>query len=341
MSCISDERQYSSSVKPSLNKENFLQPCPDGPSVWVGFIEDIPVIGTVKEGVELVLAVHEGNESVVRQKEEAIIKSLCAPPQESLLEPMKKLDIPETPKSAGASGHWESSGLQDIREVRLEFIAEYVITNKKGQQTKQTKQTKQTNSEKTQMKQEVEKKIRCIIAYEYTPAKKDKASERSKRGEHVFNYGILKFHKKLLDDFLKEKKKSFKKKEDYNRLGCHSLIDDTATIIEKTTVFFDEDEVYINSNAVVYGIYCRELRSALFGRLDPNKNTDNAGSRVKEITYYMNKEEVYVDHYAKEKWFMDDGRNKETFKTVKKEVKEMYEDKRGVRWCDEIKTLLK
>lgn len=45
---------------------------PEVDSVWIGFIDMVPVIGTVKEGVELVLALYEGNEAVVKEKEKVI-----------------------------------------------------------------------------------------------------------------------------------------------------------------------------------------------------------------------------------------------------------------------------
>ncbi len=41
-------------------------------TVWIGFMDIVPVIGTVKEAVELVLALYEGNEAVMKEKEEAL-----------------------------------------------------------------------------------------------------------------------------------------------------------------------------------------------------------------------------------------------------------------------------
>lgn len=47
-------------------------------TVWVGFLDVVPVIGTVKEGVEWVMALYEGNKEVVDEKEKAIRELLCA-----------------------------------------------------------------------------------------------------------------------------------------------------------------------------------------------------------------------------------------------------------------------
>ncbi len=44
----------------------------DKDTVWIGFMDIVPVIGTVKEAVELVLAVYEGNKAVIKEKEDAV-----------------------------------------------------------------------------------------------------------------------------------------------------------------------------------------------------------------------------------------------------------------------------
>lgn len=41
-------------------------------TVWMGFMDIVPVIGTVKEAVELVLALYEGNQAVIKEKEKAV-----------------------------------------------------------------------------------------------------------------------------------------------------------------------------------------------------------------------------------------------------------------------------
>ncbi|MCJ8741271.1 hypothetical protein PDJAM_G00068580, partial [Pangasius djambal] len=41
-------------------------------TVWIGFMDIVPVIGSVKEAVELVLALYEGDEEVIKEKEEAV-----------------------------------------------------------------------------------------------------------------------------------------------------------------------------------------------------------------------------------------------------------------------------
>ncbi|XP_076843080.1 uncharacterized protein LOC143487796 [Brachyhypopomus gauderio] len=350
MSCTTDQREYSSSFGPSHDEETLPPLRADGPSVWVGFIEDLPVIGTVKEAVELVLAVYEGNQSVVKLKEEAIKTSLCAPPQDSLQEPMRK-----TETSAASEGQTGSAGLQDITAVRLGYIAEYIqnaMKGKKGQQ--RGKQTKPEDKVETLRKitdkvQEIIRLIKPDFAFR-EPLKEE--LRRSKRGEHVFNNDILKFHKEILKDFLNKMQHKFSLNQDdidtlINELGNHSLDKNTVCEIStKMVVHFDEEEFYVNSNAVVYGAYCAELRKVLFLMLNPNIEISGNVSKVNYIIDLMNEKEVYVDHFAKEKWMKQDRSNRrepsrmERFDLVKGNVADMYKHQRGVQWCAEIKNRL-
>ncbi len=54
-----------------LTSEMMATPLEDD-TVWIGFMDIVPVIGTVKEAVELVLALYEGNEAVIKEKEKAL-----------------------------------------------------------------------------------------------------------------------------------------------------------------------------------------------------------------------------------------------------------------------------
>ncbi|XP_076843067.1 uncharacterized protein LOC143487783 [Brachyhypopomus gauderio] len=354
MSCATDQREYSSSFGPSHDEETLPPLRADGPSVWVGFIEDLPVIGTVKEAVELVLAVYEGKQSVVKLKEEAIKTSLCAPPQEFLQELMRMLAIPEkTQTSAASEGQTGSAGLQDITEVRLGYIADYIQNvnkSKKGQQ--KGKQTKPIDKVKTlenitDKVQEIIRLIKPDFAFNQ-PLKEE--LRRSNRGEHVFNNDILTFHKELLKDFFYKRQHAFNPNQDdidtlINELGNHGL--DNNTVCEISTnmiVHFDEEEFYVNSNAVVYGIYCAELRNNLFLMFNPNIEIGDNVSNVNDIIDHMNDNEVYVDHFAKEKWIKEDKRNRiersRRFELVKDNVADMYKQQFGDQWCAEIKNRL-
>ncbi len=52
---------------PPPTSEMMAAPLEDD-TVWIGFMDIVPVIGTVKEAVELVLAVYEGNKAVIKRR---------------------------------------------------------------------------------------------------------------------------------------------------------------------------------------------------------------------------------------------------------------------------------
>ncbi|XP_076849159.1 uncharacterized protein LOC143497204 isoform X2 [Brachyhypopomus gauderio] len=356
MSCATDQREFSSSFEPSHDEETLPPLRADGPSVWVGFIEDLPVIGTVKEAVEWVLAVYEGNQSVMKLKEEAIKTSLCAPPQDSLQEPMRMLAIPEkTQTSAASEGQTGSAGLQDITEVRLGYIAEYIqnaMKGKKGQQTYKLTKPEDKVETLTNIRDKVKEIIRFIKPeFDFTEPLMEEI-KRSKQGEHVFNKNILIFHRKILKDFFYINQHTFSDTL-IKELANHGL--NKTTVCEISTnmvVHFDEEEFYVNSNAMVYGRCCEKLHKVLVDMLntkieidgnDPNVNYIN---QVNSITKHMNDNEVYVDHFAKEKWIDQDRSNElepsrmKRFELVKGDVADMYNNRCGVKWCAEIKNIL-
>ncbi|XP_052444158.1 uncharacterized protein LOC127985976 isoform X2 [Carassius gibelio] len=79
-------------------------------TVWMGFMDIVPVIGTVKEAVELVLAVYEGNKAVIKEKEKAVENIV----KESLKKHVKKLTLADKPAPAAAAE--EFSGLRNVTE---------------------------------------------------------------------------------------------------------------------------------------------------------------------------------------------------------------------------------
>ncbi|KAF5887514.1 uncharacterized protein DAT39_022243, partial [Clarias magur] len=60
------------SGRSSYDTEDSMDTVSEVDSVWIGFMDIIPVIGTVKEAVELVLAQYEGDEGVIREKAKAV-----------------------------------------------------------------------------------------------------------------------------------------------------------------------------------------------------------------------------------------------------------------------------
>ncbi|KAL1277458.1 hypothetical protein QQF64_024131 [Cirrhinus molitorella] len=94
-------------------------------TVWIGFMDIVPVIGTVKRAVELVLAVYNGKKAVVKEKEKAIENIV----KESLKKHVKKR--PDKPAAAAFSG------IENVIEIRKETIAEHVKKGSKREQNLQ------------------------------------------------------------------------------------------------------------------------------------------------------------------------------------------------------------
>ncbi|KAI5612737.1 hypothetical protein C0J50_4469 [Silurus asotus] len=293
-------------------------------TVWIGFMDIVPVIGTVKEAVELVLALYGGNKGMVMEKEKAI---------ENIL----KIQLSLTDKKE----NYEPKSTKPAAEVRMEKIIECVKKgSKKAQEISQAEQKKEKEKREKrveEIKEDMLKKVRIIQPDFY--AELTEELKRSRRGEHVFNNDILRFHYKVLVEFLN--KYGFSNLPQFNeetmkRLARHTLSPNTAKQIEtEMVVHFDDDEFYVNANSIMYGAYCRNLREAFFkilGHINPLDVTEEEKERVNFVIDNMNNFEIYVDHLAKQKWIGNNGDKLNRFLAVKQEVVEMYKTKRGVEW---------
>ncbi|XP_016430949.1 uncharacterized protein LOC107757863 isoform X2 [Sinocyclocheilus rhinocerous] len=304
-------------------------------TVWIGFMDIVPVIGTVKEAVELVLALYEGNRAVIKEKEKAteyIVKESLK--KHVKAKHVKKLTLSDKPAAAAA----EFSGLRNVTEVRKEMIIEYMVKgSKRGTKTPTPAQQKERQKRVEDIKKDMLEKIR-ILNPNFNHELKEELG-RPKRGEHVFNNGILRFHFNVLTDFIQSHRIS--NLRGYNQqamdtLGRHTLPQNTETDIQTNmVVHFGEDEFYVNANGVMYGEYCRALRGALIDvlrRINPGDVTEEERQRVNDVIDNMNNLEIYVDQLAKVRWI--DRRSRQArFEQVRQEVATMYNTARGFDWC--------
>ncbi|XP_060792028.1 uncharacterized protein LOC132895434 isoform X2 [Neoarius graeffei] len=309
-------------------------------TVWIGFMDIVPVIGTVKEAVELVLAVYEGNKAVIKEKEKAAENFV----NESL-KYVKKLTL--LGKSAAAAAATpEFSGLRNVAEVKMKHIIEYVNKGSK----KGAKQTPALSLK------EREKRIETIYAdmlrkiHIINPNFRQNLEAelvRSTRGEHVFNNNILKFHSKVLNKFKEAKLDNLQALKDnpraLNGFDSNPLNENTAREIQyQMVVHFDNNEFYVNANAVMYGEYSRVLHDALLSvlnNINPDDVTENHRNRVNFVINNMNNLQIYVDFLARAKWFeiSTNPQDREArFNVVTQEVADMYREGRGLDWCIRI-----
>ncbi|XP_027004026.2 uncharacterized protein LOC113643800 [Tachysurus fulvidraco] len=220
----------------------------DNSTVWIGFMDIVPVIGAVKESVEFVLALYEGNSEEIKEKEKALDNIV------------KQLTQSEYKPAAAATT------ISNVTEVPKGKITEHVNKVSKNQNLSQAqKEARKRKVEEIQ--RDMQEKLRKIGRQ--FPEELTEQLTRSKRGEHVFNNNILKFHSKVLREFIKEEKihllRGYKSIEQtLNKLGEHTLSPKTAEEIQTNMVaHFDFDEFYVDMNAALYGEFCRALREAI------------------------------------------------------------------------------
>ncbi|XP_053505356.1 uncharacterized protein LOC128622684 [Ictalurus furcatus] len=308
-------------------------------TVWIGFMDIVPVIGTVKESVELVLVLYEGNKAVIKEKEKALENTM----EVSLKTHVKKSTLPDMPAVA-AVATTEFSGLKNVTEVRMENIIEYMGKGSK-------KGTKPSQAHQREIKKSAED-IKCKVlanSHIINPMfNQDQGGnlKRPKRGEHVFNNAILKFHYNVLTDFKRTRGVDLLQGYDdnvqqaMNELGRHPLPQSTATEIQTNMVaFFDNNEDYVDANAIPFGRYCRELHEALLvvlGHINPVDVTDEEGTRVETLLNDMNNLQIYVDQAAKQKWIGNNPGRQARFEAVGQQVSHMFSMGHVFNWCHRI-----
>ena len=212
------------------------------------------------------------------------------------------------------SGVAEINLMAHIREVMGKH------DKKKGQPSAKLLPARANQLQKVQ--EETERKIRLVNQNFEFPASLGDDGTRSKRGEHVINNGVITFYDKAFSEFMNQT----------INLGINYLEINTKKAIEtELVVYFDEDELYINANALIYGQYCRVLKRALkdfltldrqVGRRQDDGNV--AQNNVTRIVQDMNREEAYVDEYAKVKWIGNRGARQTRFQNIQNEVATMF-----------------
>lgn len=143
-----------------------------------------------------------------------------------------------------------------------------------------------------------------------------------RRDVHVFNSDILTLHPKLLNDLLAS---VVLPDWLFNRLKefTYKLKPETENDVQNNMVVpFDETELYINANSLVYDAFRSKLESILVKMLrESTSHTKDNDRRLREITWIMDKFEIYVDHMAKAKWIDRDPEKAASFQKVKEEIK--------------------
>ncbi len=226
------------------------------------------------------------------------------------------------------------------------MIIEYTMKgSKRGPKPLTSAQKKEREKRVEEIKKDMLEKIR-IIKPKFDQELEEQLG-RSKRGEHVFNNNILKFHSKVLKKFIKIHRIGNLKEHNQQavtELDGHTLPQNTETDIRTNmVVHFGADEFYMNANAVEYGEYCRVLTKAMIAvlnHINPEHVTCKEKQWVNFVIDYMNKYEIYVDQLAKVKWIGNNATRRTRFEQVRREVAHMYNTDRGFDWCIRILRLV-
>ncbi len=227
------------------------------------------------------------------------------------------------------------------------MIIEYMMKgSKRGAKPLTPAQKKEREKRVEDIRKDMLEKIH-IIDPDYQELKEPLKEQlgRSKRGEHVFNNNILKFHSDVLKEFIQ--RYHIDELQGYNQhqqavkeLGRRTLPKNTETDIQTNMVVdFGADELYVNANAVLYGIFCSALREAMFNvlrHINPGEVKVDKKQRLNFVIYNMNYHEIYVDPLARDKWIANKVTNQARFERVRGEVAHMYNTDRGVDWCIRI-----
>ena len=192
---------------------------------------------------------------------------------------------------------------------------------KKAQQSARLEAAR--TNEVIRVQEETKRKIRQINQnFEFSAPLVDDG-KRARRGEHVINNDVITFYQKTVDDFMNQQ----------TNLGIDGPLDtDTEnSIMKELVVHFDENELYINANALIYGEFCRILKRALRqfltvhrqgGRSQEDK--DDAQNEVTHIIQIMNDIKAYVDHFAKVKWIGNKSLRQTRFEKIQQKVETMF-----------------
>ncbi|XP_028821476.1 uncharacterized protein LOC114773118 [Denticeps clupeoides] len=299
--------------------------------VWVGFLDSLPVIGSVKKAVEWVLALGEGDPMLAAEK---MMVALGLQKQTS-------------GRSSGRSSGFSSADEGDagaamagtdaaVHGVPLISLTSY-IENKapKGKKGSVSQKADQQQKKMIGIKNMIKKAIRCIDPdYQIDEKLLKDTGVRSRRGEHVINNNVLKFHTKILTERRVQR--------DVECPLDKSIQND---IMYEMVAEFEPYELYINVNAVIFGVYWGVLKIALFKLLHPNNymifssfpavhnwmteisRTENVNwkDEADRIITNMNVHQAYVDLLAKEKWTGNSPDNLRKFEAARQSVAVMYQ----------------
>ncbi|KAK9968779.1 hypothetical protein ABG768_003087 [Culter alburnus] len=152
------------------------------------------------------------------------------------------------------------------------------------------------------------------------------------KGQHVFNNNLLKFHRSVLEDLLKELGGYDKHMENLKQDLVIPLTEDQQKAISTTmVVHFSSKDEYVDYNAAVFGAYVEKLRGALVAYLKADTSDDDdkrnrIRTQVQLITNNMVNLNVYVDPMACDHWLKKNPKKNQQFKDIRDALRNMFQN---------------
>ncbi|XP_028821483.1 uncharacterized protein LOC114773123 [Denticeps clupeoides] len=309
--------------------------------VWVGFLDSLPVIGSVKEAVEWVLALGEGDPMLAAEKQEKMMVALGL---------QKETSGRSSGRSSGFSSADEGELLHASHAcVPLISLTSYIENMaSKGKKGSVSQEAGQQQKKMIEIKNMIEEAFHRIDPdYQIDEKLLTDTGVRSRRGEHVINNNVLKFHTKILTE-----------RGIQRDVQCPLKRSIQNDIMYEMVAEFEPYELYINVNAVIYGFYCGVLRIALWKLLETTSKKKTVKSnaavqnwriqmlrRTEEVNWRdeadciitnMNVHQAYVDPFAKEKWTGNSRAKLRKFEAARESVAVMYQDIRGPGYFENL-----
>ncbi|XP_063056722.1 uncharacterized protein LOC134450705 [Engraulis encrasicolus] len=302
--------------------------------VWVGFIDGLlPVVGSVKEAVEWVLAVAADEKALAEEKLKVI---------NGRLELKSKHEFSRASSGYASDSSSSSSSLpsmksagqaaMDVESVAVTGLKDYIIEPPKGKGKGRPQpggaqlRSKSDPAQLKAIEDRTREKIHKINQnFEFRIPLGDDGN-RSDRGEHVINNGVISFYHRTVEDFTREYSGVITRP-----IGIEPpLHNDIRDAIQNVLVVeFNADELYINANALIYGEYSRVLKQALNDWLLPAQEDvegaqEDVVARVNRIVQIMNDEQAYVDEMARDKYIGNQNERRVRVETIRGRVVDMF-----------------
>ncbi|KAK9968781.1 hypothetical protein ABG768_003089 [Culter alburnus] len=178
---------------------------------------------------------------------------------------------------------------------------------------------------KDQLKNAAQQALTAIQSTRTPTASDDLAA----RGQHVFNNGILKFHRNVLEDLVGNEQVDNLVKDSIIPLGQTEK-----TAISEMVVHFSSEDGYVDYNAGVYGEYARMLREAFVAYLkactSKNNNAREGIQKMRKKVQFIADElvnrDVYVDPMARDRWLHENQNHVEKYNRVRDALKNMFKN---------------